>query len=69
MNDHFQRKRRVRLEPGSNLIGHKLIWNRLGELEMELEHGEIDPETNVTGDDPLLTGKIGWAHLKFPLPS
>jgi hypothetical protein len=33
-------------------------------LEVELEHGAVDPETNVTGDDPLLTGKIAWAHLK-----
>ena len=33
-------------------------------LEVELEHGAIDPETNVTGDDPVLTGKIAWAHLK-----
>lgn len=36
-------------------------------MEVELEHGARDPETNVTGDDPLLTGKIAWAHLKeFP---
>ena len=33
-------------------------------LEVELEHGANDPETNVTGDDLLLTGKIAWAHLK-----
>jgi hypothetical protein len=33
-------------------------------LEVELEHGAHDPETNVTGDDLLLTGKIAWAHLK-----
>ena len=33
-------------------------------LEVELEHGAIDSETNVTGDDPVLTGKIAWAHLK-----
>ena len=33
-------------------------------LEVELEHGVIDPETNVTGDDIVLTGKIAWAHLK-----
>jgi hypothetical protein len=33
-------------------------------LEIELEHGAHDPETNVTGDDPILTGKIAWAHLK-----
>jgi hypothetical protein len=36
-------------------------------LEVELEHGRHDPATNVTGDDPVLTGKIAWAHLKeFP---
>jgi Protein of unknown function (DUF5661) len=33
-------------------------------LEVELEHGAHDPDTNVTDDDPLLTGKIAWAHLK-----
>jgi hypothetical protein len=33
-------------------------------LEVELEHGLRDPETNVTGDDLELTGKIAWAHLK-----
>jgi len=36
-------------------------------LEVELEHGARDPETNVTHDDPLLTGKIALAHLnEFP---
>ena len=36
-------------------------------LEVELEHGTRDPETNVTNDDPLLTGKIALAHLnEFP---
>ena len=36
-------------------------------LEVELEHGMIDPKTNVTNDDPLLTGKIASAHLnEFP---
>jgi Protein of unknown function (DUF5661) len=33
-------------------------------LEVELEHGAHDPETDVTGDDPVLTGRIAWAHLK-----
>ena len=33
-------------------------------LEVELEHGSNDPETNVTNSDPILTGKIAWAHLK-----
>ena len=36
-------------------------------MEVELEHGARDPETNVTNDDLTLTGKIAWAHLKeFP---
>lgn len=33
-------------------------------LAIELEHGSHDLETNVTNSDPLLTGKIAWAHLK-----
>jgi hypothetical protein len=36
---------------------------RMG-INVELEHGARDPETNVTNDDVLLTGKIAWAHLK-----
>ena len=36
-------------------------------LEVELEHGARDSQTNVTNDDMALTGKIAWAHLKeFP---
>jgi hypothetical protein len=35
---------------------------RMG-MDVELEHGLIDPATNVTGDDPLITGKIALAHL------
>ena len=36
-------------------------------LRVELEHGLVDPATNVTGDDPLTTGKIALAHLnEFP---
>ena len=33
-------------------------------LEVELEHGAHDPDTNVTDDDMTVTGKIAWAHLK-----
>ncbi len=32
-------------------------------LEVELEHGRRDPATDVTHDDPLITGKIALAHL------
>jgi hypothetical protein len=36
-------------------------------LGIELEHGARDPETNVTNNDEILTGKIALAHLKeFP---
>ena len=33
-------------------------------LSVELEHGAHDPQTDVTGDDPIVTGKIALAHLK-----
>ena len=32
-------------------------------MDVELEHGTHDPRTDVTGDDPLVTGKIALAHL------
>ncbi len=35
---------------------------RMG-LDVELEHGRVDPHTNVTDDDPMMTGKIALAHL------
>lgn len=52
-------------------IGEKLgiKWDRYNieqfrmGLDVELEHGTVDPSTNVTNDDPILTGKIALAHL------
>jgi len=39
---------------------------RMG-MDVELEHGTINSNTNVTDDDPLTTGKIALAHLnEFP---
>jgi len=39
---------------------------RMG-LDVELEHGTRNPHTNITNDDPILTGKIALAHLnEFP---
>ncbi len=35
---------------------------RMG-LDIELEHGTVDAHTNVTNDDPIMTGKIALAHL------
>jgi hypothetical protein len=34
-------------------------------LEVEMEHGsQWGEQTNVTKDDPEITGRIAWAHLK-----
>jgi hypothetical protein len=33
-------------------------------MEVELEHGSREPSTDVTNDDPILTGKIALAHLR-----
>ena len=39
---------------------------RMG-MDVELEHGLVDPNTNVTDNDPTVTGKIALAHLnEFP---
>jgi hypothetical protein len=36
-------------------------------IDVELEHGARDPQTDVTHDDPIVTGKIAFAHMKeFP---
>lgn len=52
-------------------VGEKLgvDWSRFNVeqfrmgLNVELEHGLINPSTDVTGDAPILTGKIALAHL------
>ena len=48
-------------------------WNRFdleqfrAGMDVEFEHGSHDPQTDVTGNDPILTGKIALAHMKeFP---
>jgi len=39
---------------------------RMG-MDVELEHGARDPQTNVTDDDVIVTAKIARAHLnEFP---
>lgn len=36
-------------------------------IHIELEHGKVNPATNVTNDDLVLTAKIALAHLnEFP---
>jgi hypothetical protein len=36
---------------------------RMG-MDVEFEHGSQDPQTDVTHDDPIVTGKIAMAHMK-----
>lgn len=31
--------------------------------KVELEHGKVNPTTNITNDDPVMTFKIAMAHL------
>ena len=33
-------------------------------MDVEFEHRSHDPQTDVTGDDPIPTGKIALAHMK-----
>jgi len=56
----------TQLEVDFGALGFDLEQYRMG-LDVELEHGLRDPGTNVTGDDPLVTGRIALAHLQeFP---
>ncbi len=56
-------------------VGEKLgiDWSRFDVdqfkrgMDIEMEHGRVDPRTNVSDDDPIITGKIALAHLtEFP---
>ena len=58
--------RRVGDEIGVDWSRFDLEQFRLG-MDVEYEHGSHDPQTDVTGDDPIVTGKIALAHMKeFP---
>jgi hypothetical protein len=61
-----QEARRIGDEIGVDWGRFDLEQFRAG-LDVEFEHGSHDPQTDVTGDDPILTGKIALAHMKeFP---
>ncbi len=58
--------RRVGDEIGVDWDRFDLEQFRAG-MDVEYEHGSRDPQTDVTGDDPITTGKIALAHMKeFP---
>ena len=57
---------RIGDEIGVDWVVFDLEQFRAG-MDVELEHGSRDPQTNVTNDDPIVTGKIALAHMKeFP---
>jgi hypothetical protein len=53
----------IRKEVGGEALQVSLEAFHTG-LEVELEHGVVFPDSNVTNNHPLLTGKIVVAHLK-----
>ncbi len=62
-------------EEEAEQIGEKLgiKWDKFDVIQFmkglntELEHGSRKKETNITNDDPIMTGKIALAHLnEFP---
>jgi hypothetical protein len=58
--------RRVGDEIGVDWCRFDLEQFRLG-MDVEFEHGSHDPQTDVTHDDAVVTGKIALAHMKeFP---
>ena len=58
--------RRVGDEIGVDWSRFDLEQFRFG-MDVEFEHGSHDPQTDVTGDDPILTGKIALVHMReFP---
>ena len=58
--------RRVGDEIGVDWDRFDLELFRAG-MDVEYEHGSHDPQTDVTHDDPIVTGKIALAHMKeFP---
>ena len=55
----------------SKVLGIKFdkftILEFLDGINVELEHGLVNPETNITNNDLILTSKIALAHLsEFP---
>jgi hypothetical protein len=55
--------RRIQAEIGAETAQISLEAFRQG-LEVELEHGVVFPDADVTRNHPLLTGMIVLAHLK-----
>ena len=63
---HFRRGKKIGELLGVDWSKFDVEQFRMG-LDVELEHGISVPQTNVTQDDVIITGKIALAHLnEFP---
>ena len=60
---HSEEAETLRQEVGAEALRIPLEEFRKG-LEVELEHGMIFPDANVTQNHPLLTARIVLAHLR-----
>ncbi len=67
-NKHFsgEEAKEIGEKLGIDWLKFDIEQFRMG-LDVELEHGTREAHTNVSNDDPLITGKITLAHLnEFP---
>ena len=68
LNKHFsgEEAKEIGEKLGIDWLKFDIEQFRMG-LDVELEHGTREAHTNVSNDDPLITGKITLAHLnEFP---
>ncbi|MBP8707725.1 MAG: hypothetical protein KBH94_03250 [Caldisericia bacterium] len=64
-NQYFTKKEARKIGDKLNINWNEVNINEFTKgINVELEHGNKDKETNVTNNDPILTGKIALAHLK-----
>ena len=59
----FEEAEAIGNELGITWVDFDIEQFRMG-MDVELEHGKKDPQTNITSDDAVMTGKIALAHLK-----
>lgn len=61
---HFTQKEAMRIGGKLGIKWDKFDVDQFRRgMDVELEHGLCDASTNVTNDDPVITGKIALAHL------
>src|SRR5450756_2864067 len=61
--EKFSKEEAAKVLAGLGLTGRYDANEFYMGINVELEHGTVDPATNVTDDDPEMTAKIALAHL------